>query len=227
LFLTRLTLNTARRGARLLLTSPQAMHAAVLSSFPPSDGDAPGADGRVLWRIDRTTPARRAPDRIDLLVSSPDRPDLSHIVEQAGWPAAEAGWETVEIDRMFRSLEPGQRWRFRLTANPVRSSKAPGERRGKVFAHVTADQQLGWLIERAGRNGFSLVNDDDGNPLVQVTERRTLSFRREERRPNVQIGTARFDGVLEVTDSDTLRDALANGIGRAKAYGCGLLTLAR
>ena len=35
-----------------------------------------------------------------------------------------------------------------------------------------------------------------------------------------------FDGSLTVTDPEKLRHALSNGIGRAKGYGCGMLTLA-
>ncbi|MEU0744125.1 type I-E CRISPR-associated protein Cas6/Cse3/CasE, partial [Streptomyces sp. NPDC006134] len=34
MFLSRFRVNTARPGARRLLSSPQAMHAAVMSSFP-------------------------------------------------------------------------------------------------------------------------------------------------------------------------------------------------
>ena len=41
------------------------------------------------------------------------------------------------------------------------------------------------------------------------------------------LGVATFEGVLEVTDPDALRRALTHGIGRGKAYGCGLMTLAR
>ena len=37
---------------------------------------------------------------------------------------------------------------------------------------------------------------------------------------------ARFRGELEITDTEQLRDTLINGMGRGKAYGCGLLTLA-
>src|SRR5690606_28978905 len=55
-YLTRFRMNTARRGAQKLLSSPQAMHAAVLASFPepPTGGDGP----RVLWRVDETRHAR-------------------------------------------------------------------------------------------------------------------------------------------------------------------------
>jgi CRISPR system Cascade subunit CasE len=39
------------------------------------------------------------------------------------------------------------------------------------------------------------------------------------------VVTVTFDGRLEVTDPDALRRTLTQGI-RAKAYGCGLITLA-
>lgn len=82
--LTRFRLNTARPGARRLLASPQSLHAAVMASFPrllPTDGTAQGP--RVLWRLDHNARAE-----VLLYIVSPDRPDLTHLVEQAGWPAA-------------------------------------------------------------------------------------------------------------------------------------------
>ena len=45
--LTRFEINPARRDARMMLASPQRMHAAVLAAFPESRDD-----GRILWRLD-------------------------------------------------------------------------------------------------------------------------------------------------------------------------------
>ncbi len=42
----------------------------------------------------------------------------------------------------------------------------------------------------------------------------------------VTLTTVTYDGILQITDADAFRRALTNGIGHAKAYGCGLLTLA-
>lgn len=36
----------------------------------------------------------------------------------------------------------------------------------------------------------------------------------------------RFEGYLQVTDGDRFREILKNGLGSAKAYGFGLLSLA-
>jgi CRISPR system Cascade subunit CasE len=46
-------------------------------------------------------------------------------------------------------------------------------------------------------------------------------------RRDVHLRTATYDGLLDVTDPDALRRTLTGGIGHGKAYGCGLLTLAR
>ena len=43
----------------------------------------------------------------------------------------------------------------------------------------------------------------------------------------VTINRTVYEGVARVTDPDALRRALVAGIGRSKAYGCGLMTLAR
>lgn len=57
MYLTRFRINTARLGARHLLSSPQQrMHAAVMSSFAgaiPSEENA----SRILWRLDRNSHA--------------------------------------------------------------------------------------------------------------------------------------------------------------------------
>lgn len=91
------------------------------------------------------------------------------------------------------------------------------------MAHVTATQQLAWLLDRADRIGVSLGTDE--NPSAQVVGREVRRFRR--RGSTVTLGTATYAGQLTVTSADALRSALTGGIGRAKAYGCGLMTLAR
>jgi CRISPR system Cascade subunit CasE len=35
-----------------------------------------------------------------------------------------------------------------------------------------------------------------------------------------------FEGVIEITDAESFRSTLVQGIGREKAFGCGLLTIA-
>lgn len=205
------------------------MHAAVLASFPDSKADG---HGRVLWRVDTFGP------QSFLLVVSPDKPDLTHLAEQAGWPTLDGGWESRSYDGLLGRLDSGQRWAFKFTGNPVRALPvAAGEKRGKVVAHRTVAHQVGWLEAQSEKHGFRLLDREaegvdaaSGNlvtgtvPTTQVTRGETIRFRRDKH--TVTLSVVSFDGTLEITDPVAFCAALINGIGPARAYGCGLLTIA-
>ncbi|MFI6288352.1 type I-E CRISPR-associated protein Cas6/Cse3/CasE [Streptomyces sp. NPDC051018] len=259
MYLTRFRVNTARPGARRLLSSPQSLHAAVMSSFPgllPSDPDGPGTRDseapRVLWRLDHNARAE-----VFLYVVSPDRPDLTHLVEQAGWPAAALtpetpGWQTRPYSPFLDRLTEGDTWAFRLTANPVHHIRRKDGEPTKRTAHLTPIHQMGWLLDegRQARAGFRIIEKREDERLLPggtthmsktehhgdryelaVRDQRSLSFSkscddRASKRGPVSLVTVTFDGRLEVTDPGALRRTLTQGLGKAKAYGCGLMTLA-
>ncbi|WP_412538630.1 type I-E CRISPR-associated protein Cas6/Cse3/CasE [Longispora sp. K20-0274] len=219
MYLSRFRFNTARRGARQLLSTPQAMHAAVLSGFADPTGHT--RDGqRTLWRVDQA-------DHDTLLyIVSPGQPDLTHLEEQAGWPSTPT-WVTRPYAGLLNSLSAGQAWAFRLTANPVRDGRpkdptVPTQR----FGHVTVAQQTQWLLDRTERCGFTISKNADGVPDVIVHARTQRAFTRRAGQSPVTLATATYDGILEVIDADALRHTMIAGLGHAKAYGCGLLTLA-
>lgn len=219
----RVRLNPTRRHTRRLIASPQSMHAAVLGSHPAG---VECDEGRVLWRIDQ-----KASHSIELLVVSPTTPDFTGIVEQAGWPTVET-WDTTAYLPFLARLARGQRWRFRLVANPVRSLPVEGGR-GRVVPHLTVAHQESWFMARTESWGFRVPERTDGGVALATGGRHTSEFTRASpdgepiRRGQVSITRAEFEGILEVEDADLLRFSLTHGMGRAKAYGCGLMTLAR
>jgi len=74
-----------------------------------------------------------------------------------------------------------------------------------------------WLEKKAEKNGFKLLSViADGYQQHHFKKR------------GIKISTLDFQGILEVTEPEVfIRDALYKGIGPAKAFGCGLLSLAR
>lgn len=220
MYLSRFQINTVRRGARKLLASPQALHAAVLAGFPrPEDHTRDGA--RTLWRLDSNPH-----NQMVLYILSPGQPDLTHLVEQAGWPTTET-WQTRPYATVLDNLDKGQRWAFRLAANPTRNGRAPrGSADTQRFGAVTVEHQTRWLTDRAERNGFVVDRQGDGELNLVVHQRRTVTFRRNHGERPVTLVTATYDGVLVVQDPALFRRTLVCGIGHARAYGCGLLTLA-
>lgn len=227
MYLTRFQINPQRIGGRKLLSSPQVMHASVMSSFAevPDRADGP----RVLWRLDRDSKSRT-----HLCIVSPYKPDLTHLVEQAGWPTT-ARWETYDYGPFLDRLSTGDQWAFRLTANPVHSVRNKDGAPTKPTAHIGPRNQVRWLLQRQEAAGFKVVrrptasnaqDELDAHQLV-VHSRRELVFKKKSAQKPVTLVTVTYDGRLEVTDPDAFRRALTRGIGKAKAYGCGLMTLAK
>ncbi len=213
MYLSRIELNRYRNETRKALSSPQIMHASVMSAFPCLEEEK---DCRVLWRLDSLGPSTY------VLVQSPSKPDFSHMVDQFGWPSSDQRWDTLDYDAFLHKIESGQEWRFRLTANPTRKITENG--RKMIAAHITAEQQKKWLLDRCESNGFS-IPEIDNDHAFDIVSRKLVDFKREGKTVSIQFTS--YEGVLKVEDAEKLRHSMLNGIGRAKAYGCGMLTVAK
>nr|WP_242422988.1 MULTISPECIES: type I-E CRISPR-associated protein Cas6/Cse3/CasE [Frankia] len=237
-YLSRIWLNPLRTGAQSLLRNPERMHAAVLGGLARQP-----VTERVLWRLETGRP-----HRAEVLILTESRPSWEHLVEQAGWPNAEDPQALVrDYQPLLDRIQAGREFAFRLRANPVAATRQPtspsvaqkerlaGPRpRGVRVAHRTAGQQLAWFTDRVDRWGFTPLTTETG-PAVQLNARERLTFRKrppdggnggKNKGHQVVLSTATFDGALRVVDPDLARRALLSGVGAAKAYGCGLLTLA-
>lgn len=204
MYLTRMELDTAKRAAVMALSSPNRIHGAVESAFAERK--------RTLWRIDRLA------GKTYLLLVSEDRPDLGSAVKQFG---TENGWESRDYTPFLEKIWAGDRRRFRLTANPVITKSAGSGNRGSVLAHVTVEQQEQWLADRAKKHGFSVATGE-----FSAVSSSWITLRKgKEGGRLVSFRSVTFEGILTVTDAALFRETLKNGIGREKAYGCGMLTV--
>lgn len=249
MYLTRFPVNKTRRDARRLLASPYQMHAAIAGSFPPFD-HLNCDKGRIIWRIDDVVDGSSW-----LYIVSPDKPSLVGLDEQIGWPDMPQQWETRDYDVFLSRIEVGQEYAFRLFANPVLSRSTRSQRdaprnakgKSKRIGHLTVLQQAAWLIgkaaylgsgretpelfanqgqSRAQRNGFEVLVGSDGSAQLVVSHSGKQKLASGRKSAPITLNMAQFDGFLRVSDPDLLRLALVNGIGHAKGFGCGLLTLA-
>ena len=209
MYLTRNALDTRRRETLRALGSVNMIHGAIESAFP-------GERRRRLWRIDVIGGVTW------LMLLSETEPDLSRLQAQFGY--TDRPWETKCFDRLLERIREGTIWRFRLVANPTRSepSGKDGER-GKVVAEGSVPAQREWLMRHAAVHGFSLNPD-----CFDVVRSEWKLFRkgRENGRP-ISVLQVTYEGTMEVTDAERFREALLCGIGRAKAYGMGMMTVIR
>lgn len=87
------------------------------------------------------------------------------------------------------------------------------------LAHLAYEAGAGWLREREERLGCRF------NPArLRVDGYRT---HRMKRKRGISLSTVDFEGELQVTDLERFTAVLFNGIGPAKAFGCGLMLVRR
>ncbi len=215
-YLSRVYLNPLRRQTQRFLRDPQMMHAAVLGGVPEQP-----VNQRVLWRLD-SRPGTRA----EVLVLTETMPSWEHLIEQGGWPQAQTPQsETAELAPLLAAVQLGRRFRLRATVNPVVSvGSAQRGVRGKVVP-VKTRGQLAWFAGRLPSWGFRIHQNSLAQPSVNPVDRRRLEFTKRDKN-RVTLETATFDALVVVEEVETVRRSLLQGVGRGKAYGCGLITLA-
>ena len=199
---------------RVMLTrmpDHDAIHSVISAAFP---GKRDEKSNGYPWRVDNLE------DGAALIIVSAGVPDIKHIVGKLG--NGDARDKSLDYGPFLAEIDRGQTWMFRFCANPVEHKKTPGENRGKVYALRDIPGQLAWLGRQGASHGFT-VNGCNiiGDKWLIFNETSA-----DKNRNTVRIRTVTFDGALTVTDADVFRTALTKGIGRGKAYGCGLLTVA-
>ncbi len=208
-YLSRLVLDLSCEQAFADLASAYSMHRTVMRAFPaPRDGN------RVLYRLDRLPPAGAA----CLLVQSSQPADWSFLQSMPGYLMAphEAGMPNPAQTFFAVELRRDDVLSFRLRANPTfrRGRKRLGYRR--------RGDQLRWLTRQGARWGFE--------PLaVSVSQEGRLLTRKpfSPRSDALCFVSVLFTGLLRVVCAERLRDAVESGLGSGKAFGFGLLSLAR
>lgn len=235
MYLSKLHLNPRSSEARRDARSPYQLHRTLAHAFPTSDEVNYREKHQVLFRSELNGRNSPIPGQT-LLVQSQTEPLWQAL--PTGYTVSPPQTKSVEL-----SFATGQECAFRLVANPTRKVKRPGSRQtgrsqGKRVAlpdytsehfsveNPTAEEAStparAWLDRQGERHGFRV--------RFVLTEGSWLG------RPNGKYGDdknsipiyrVRYEGLLTVTDAEKLHAAITQGIGPAKAFGCGLLSLAR
>jgi CRISPR system Cascade subunit CasE len=216
MYLSRLLLNPRSRQVQRDSADPYQLHRTVLRAF----ADPRQASG-VLHRLD----VHPRTGQMSLLVQSQATPHWGALTAGDYLLPADPfdGLENPAVKAVALSLVAGQVLSFRLRANPT-IKKARRDASGRWLNSnrvplVYEDQQYAWLASRAARGGFRVLQ-----AAITGQSRRTSS--RQEDAPPLTLFTVQFDGRLQIIDSAAFQTALAKGIGPARAFGCGLLSLA-
>ncbi|WP_019991487.1 type I-E CRISPR-associated protein Cas6/Cse3/CasE [Rudanella lutea] len=239
MYLSKLILNPRCRDARRDVGSPYELHRTLARAFDTEPGTDYRCKHGVLFRLEPMAYAQALPT---VLVQSATQPDWNELPET--YLLQPAHTKPVSV-----SLAVGQTLAFRLVANPTKKEKREGKRQGRRVAltEYDVDEAAGmepsdgavgvvatpariWLGRKGEQHGFRvLYATSDDFWLGRAASGRAAAgvkpdLTDKQRLPHYGV---RFDGLLQVTDPALLAEALRQGIGPAKAFGFGLLSLAQ
>lgn len=179
------------------------LHKIIYSLFPlemNEDSNAAEDRGRFLY-MDCDFTGKSREKRV-LIVSSraPNRPDIGKLC-------------TEEIPDGFLDHD---RYGFEIVVNPaVRDNKT-----GKIIPIRSSEHTrlLDWFQQKAPSCGFKV---EEGSLAVGHTD--VMKFKKAGH--DVVIGRVQYTGRLTVIDRAAFIKSFVQGIGREKAFGCGLLRI--
>lgn len=137
-----------------------------------------------------------------ILLASDDEPDKEALGKYGKVTAKDYG-------KFIENISSTRPYQFKLVANPLQTSIK--DRR--IPCHGN-QERLEWLTEQGKRYGFKAIQ-------AKITGYKENKIRKH----GFTVKSVTFEGILQVTDIEKFKQALAQGIGREKAYGCGMVTI--
>ena len=119
----------------------------------------------------------------------------------------------VETRTLERSHLDFSTYRFEIVVNPVRRNNQTR----KIVSVRGRAAIARWFMDKAPAWGFAVPELS-----LQVAEITVDRFKAKEA---VTLGKARLTGMLHVTDRQRFVQSVCQGIGRGRAFGCGLLQI--
>lgn len=144
-----------------------------------------------------------------------------------GWLASADPGVNLNDRLKLDSLKVGQRFRFRLRANPCVT------RNRKRLGLLQLEEQERWVERKGAQHGFSLPQlasfdfSEASQERVDVRISQEQMLRGNQHSGNgIRIFSVLYDGILTVIEPNHFRDVLQTGVGHGKVMGLGLMSVA-
>jgi CRISPR system Cascade subunit CasE len=206
MYLSRVVLSLSDKQGLRIAGDRYSAHVFVASAFE----DRAGA--RSLFRVSAGSGSA------EILVQSLLEPDWKRARTLLG---SDRPWKAQVKLYPKLDLRLGQRLRFLLLANAVKTLRPDGKSARPIRVPLIREQDLLDWLRRQGESGGFVCQSVRVIPQHDRVEMRTG----KGRKPIVLCG-AQFQGVVGVADQDRFRSAVERGLGHGKGFGFGLLSIA-
>jgi CRISPR system Cascade subunit CasE len=209
MYISRLFLDPANRQVIHEIANRYELHRTLTAQFEGKQREEIG----LLFRLEEADTYEFAPPT--LLVQTLIAPDWEKLY-QKGMLLQKAETKLYEPE-----LQQGDVLYFRLLANPTVRRRS-GDFAGKRVELRKDEEHEAWLVRKSAQSGFTLQG-------VRTSDRGKITSTRfvDGKKQTITHQAVLYDGVLEVRDAQRFLVALKKGIGPAKAFGFGLLSLAK
>ena len=112
--------------------------------------------------------------------------------------------------------------KYDVWRNAIHEGKENGLK-NRELNEFAQNETKNWLLQKSEDMGFTLNENE-----FTVEQNRTIRFKKHPNsKTEIKYGTVEFSGILTVTNIDRFKTTLFEGIGRSKAFGCGLMLIKR
>lgn len=231
MYMSKLNLNLRSVDVQKDLRNCYDLHRTVLSAYPQLDSENKKARDvfNVLYRLDNSS----ASDRLDLLVQSESKPDWSKLPQHYVTYSSQntPNIEVKDISHVFDTIKNGMCLRFRIRANATKKTNTSLKKdrlegrknNGTRIPILKTDEQIKWITNKSKLHGFDIVSVKN-LPDVNISNTGISKGRKTDK--ILTFNSVVFEGILAINDTVVFSDTLKKGIGSAKAFGFGLLSIA-
>lgn len=204
MYLSKITLNPNSYRTQKELANPYQLHRTIMRAFSDNLKDLK-REGRILFRIER----KRNQNLPQVLIQSTLCPNWDFILND----------EYLVKNPLFKQFKypkfsKGNKYWFRLFANPTKKIE------GKRVGMYNEEKQYEWLKRKFELEGCTIIH-------ANITRKEEVTARVNKKSKQMTFYGVQFEGVLQIIDPKKFKNILKNGVGSGKAFGFGLLSIAK
>lgn len=204
MYFTKILINKNSRQVLQIITDLQEAHRFVMAGFTDIDSTTPRKDRNILFTMDMNK------SDLVIFVQSDNVPDNTRYMQNPFVKSA----KTMDITKLIdMAVIEGKILRFKTVVNAaINKTGNSGEYRYRVTKATEFDQ---WI--RRKMIGCDLIT-------WNRVDREVITVNHGSQKFDIYKDT--IEGAVKVTDPEKFKQIISSGIGKSKAYGCGMIRIA-